>query len=50
MNAACYAQVDGNFVVQGTPKLVFGGISNTFVHATKTEAFLIGKKLNVRLF
>ncbi len=48
VNAACYVQVDDQLVVQGTPSLVFGGIADTFVHAVKTEAFITGKKLNVK--
>ena len=35
-----------NFQVKSLPTIVFGGISSQFVHATKTEQFLMGKNLN----
>ncbi|CAH1786918.1 unnamed protein product [Owenia fusiformis] len=34
-----------NYKVTDTPSIVYGGISSTFVHATKTEAYLNGKEL-----
>ena len=27
------------------PRIVFGGIASTFVHATATEAFLMGRSM-----
>lgn len=33
-------------IVQGQPCLVFGGISETFTHATQTEKFLTGQCLS----
>ncbi|XP_064601079.1 LOW QUALITY PROTEIN: xanthine dehydrogenase-like [Liolophura sinensis] len=51
----CQAYVNGalrmrldkgpSFTVLEQPSLVFGGISKTLVHATKTEQFLTGKQL-----
>lgn len=32
-------------IVQSRPVLVFGGINETFLHATVTEQFLVGKSL-----
>ena len=40
------AKIGDNFIVLEQPSLLFGGISPTFVHATKTEQFLAGKFLN----
>ena len=37
--------MDGNFNVLEKPSLVFGGISETFNHATQTENYLNGKNL-----
>ncbi|XP_048729395.2 xanthine dehydrogenase-like isoform X2 [Ostrea edulis] len=37
--------VNQNYQVKSKPTIVFGGISKTFVHATKTEEFLVGKAL-----
>ncbi|XP_073981573.1 uncharacterized protein isoform X2 [Rhodnius prolixus] len=34
-----------NYIVEEKPTIVFGGISREFVHAHKTENFLIGKPL-----
>ena len=45
VNAACLAKVDSSFVVSGKPNLLFGGISDTFFRAKKTEEFLAGKSL-----
>ncbi len=46
VNAACLAKIDPNFYLTEKPALLFGGISATFFHAEKTEAFLAGKCLN----
>ena len=35
-----------DFFVREKPNLVYGGIRGDFVHATKTEDFLLGKCLN----
>jgi hypothetical protein len=40
------AKLGDNFVLAEKPSLLFGGISATFFHAVKTEAFLVGKSLN----
>ena len=40
------ARVDATFVVTETPNLVFGGVSESFFHASATEQFLVGKSLN----
>lgn len=37
--------VGQNCLVKSKPTIVFGGISKTFVHATKTEEYLTGKAL-----
>lgn len=34
------------FMVKSQPTIVFGGISDTFVHARDTESYLVGKNLN----
>jgi xanthine dehydrogenase/oxidase len=47
VNAGFRFQVDANtLTVQALPTLVFGGISSTMVHATKTEKFLLDKTLS----
>jgi xanthine dehydrogenase/oxidase len=33
-------------LVREKPNLVYGGIRGDFVHATKTEEYLVGKHLN----
>ena len=33
------------YTVTSTPSMVFGGVSATFVHATQTEEFLLGRSL-----
>ena len=35
-----------DFLVEEKPSLVYGGIRSDFIHATKTENFLLGKNLN----
>ena len=45
VNGALRINVDNNFVVQGNPTLVYGGISKNFIHATNTESYLNGKSL-----
>ncbi|KAL3841843.1 hypothetical protein ACJMK2_019942 [Sinanodonta woodiana] len=47
VNAGFRMRLDpkNNFMVKDTPVIVYGGISNTFVRATNTEAFLQGKQL-----
>ena len=37
---------EDNFKIIGKPRLVFGGINETFVHATATEAFLMDRNMN----
>ena len=47
VNAGFRFQVDANsLTVQTLPTIVFGGLSQNFVHATKTEKFLLGKTLS----
>ena len=49
MNAAFLAKVDPDSkVVQDKPKIVFGGISNDFVHASSAENYLDGKNLKAQ--
>lgn len=47
VTAAFKVQVskDGK-TLSGKPKLVFGGVSSYFVHATNTENFLVGREIN----
>ncbi|KAL3841842.1 hypothetical protein ACJMK2_019941 [Sinanodonta woodiana] len=47
VNAGFRMRLDpnNNFTVKEIPVIVYGGISNTFVRATQTEAFLVGKQL-----
>ena len=35
-----------SFKIIGKPRLVFGGINESFVHATSTEEFLMGRNMN----
>ncbi len=35
-----------DFLVEEKPSIVYGGIRPDFIHATKTENFLVGKNLN----
>ncbi|XP_022343245.2 uncharacterized protein LOC111136587 [Crassostrea virginica] len=37
--------VEKNYLVKSKPTIVFAGISKTFVHAAKTEEYLVGKAL-----
>jgi len=46
VNSAFEAATMKNDTFASPPVLVFGGISDTFVHAANTEAFLNGKKIN----
>ena len=48
VNAGFKALIDieNNFQVIGKPNLVFGGISSTFVHASRTEEFLMGRNMD----
>ena len=48
VNAGFVAHVDpeNNFLISGKPTVVYGGISQAFTHATKTESFLINKNMN----
>ena len=47
VNAGFRMDIDqSSMTVTQPPALVFGGISGQFIHATKTEAFLSGKKIN----
>ncbi len=47
MNAGFRFTIDPTtFVVIQPPSMVFGGLDEFFIHATKTESFLIGKALN----
>ena len=47
MSAAFLAKVNkSTFTFEEKPRLVFGGISSSFAHATATEAFLEGKALD----
>lgn len=47
VNAGFMALVDtsDNFKIIEKPRIVFGGIASTFVHATATEAFLMGRSM-----
>ena len=47
VNAGFLATVDveNNYGIVGQPTIVFGGISASLSHATKTEQFLEGKKM-----
>jgi xanthine dehydrogenase/oxidase len=45
VNAALKISVDADFNVIEKPSLVFGGISESFVHATNTEQLLVGKNM-----
>ncbi|XP_061182872.1 xanthine dehydrogenase-like [Saccostrea echinata] len=47
VNAGMNFGVDAtqNFLIKSKPTIVFGGISKNFVHATKTEEYLVGKAL-----
>ena len=45
VNAGLTIQLNSEFIVQSKPILVFGGISEDFVHATNTENYLVGKDL-----
>lgn len=44
VNGAIRLKLEGDLITE-EPSLVFGGINHNFVHASKTEAFLKGKKL-----
>ena len=48
VNAGFMALVDSsdNFRIVEKPRILFGGISEEFVHATATEVFLTGKSMN----
>ena len=48
VNAGFLALVDfaDSFKIIGKPRLVFGGINESFVHATSTEEFLMGRNMN----
>ncbi|CAG7709161.1 unnamed protein product, partial [Allacma fusca] len=46
VNAGFLMHIDSNFIIKKKPTIVFGGISPAFVHASSTEEFLNGKKLN----
>jgi len=48
VNAGFLALVDksNNFRIEQKPTVVFGGINSTFIHATSTEEFLIGRNMN----
>ena len=45
VNGGLRIRVDSNFIIQERPRLVFGGISPDFIHATSTENYLNGKDL-----
>ena len=45
INAGFRFAIDKSYNVTSTPSIVFGGVSGTFVHATQTEGFLLGKSL-----
>ncbi|XP_039276549.1 probable aldehyde oxidase 2 isoform X2 [Nilaparvata lugens] len=47
VNAGFLFPIDGESKTRviGRPAIVYGGISKTFIHATKTENFLIGRRL-----
>jgi len=44
-NVATKIKTDNNFVVTEWPSIVCGGISNSTIHASKTEALLVSKSL-----
>merc|ERR1719494_907184 len=48
VNAGFLALVDkqNNFRIEQKPTIVFGGINSTFIHASGTEEFLIGRNMN----
>ena len=48
VNAGFMALVDmsAGFKILNRPRIVYGGISSTFIHATSTENFLEGKNMN----
>jgi len=47
VNAGFMALVDtsDNFKIVEKPRIVFGGLNSTFVHASETEAFLMGRSM-----
>ena len=51
VNAGCLALVDkANNKFLNRPRLVFGGISSTFIHASNTESFLEGRDITNDIF
>merc|ERR1711892_268794 len=46
VNTAILFELDTNFKVVSKPSLVYGGITASFIHATKTEDYLNGKSLS----
>lgn len=40
------AVVDQAFIIQERPTLVFGGLSESFIHAIQTEDFMVFKKID----
>jgi len=46
VNAAFLVKFSESRTFVDKPRLVFGGISGDFVHASKTEEFLIGKRID----
>ena len=46
VNAAFLFNLDSNHKVKSIPSIVFGGINQNFIHAAKTEAYLMGKQFD----